>query len=964
MRLPAYVAIALGITHWAMAQPALIRFGNHAGFGRVVFEFAGPVDYTSERLSDRLSLHFVGAGDIPGSTVSVRNVISVAGGTDQSTLTLATGSSVRVQRLGQRVVVDVFDARDARRKSSLVKPKQLQAPPVLDPRMRGAATPVIPSATAPAATATAASPLPQPTSADGTAPKTLHTEAADHEHDPPTAMKPTMIETPPGKLPEGAKDAATLAIVVSRHMTSGNAPSSEALIVPFGPNVGAAAFRHGEHAWVVFDERRPLDLTRLPQGVAFFDTETSLLPNATLIKMRVRSGGAVRLAHGGEGWTVTLDDGVEPASTVMPKNVQSRLMVPVAHSGEVVVVPDTDTGHNLLVGTLLSVGPGIPVNLTYPEFAIRPSWQGVVVEPTSDRTALRSVKDGFTVGANLELPAMQESAGSSATGSVYTRRFDFPIEPVAALLRRLQAQTQAIAAAPTQARLQPRKAAAQTMLALGLAAEAQSLLVVAAAENPEAMADPDLNGLTGVAALLNGRPSEATGLDADGLNGSDEIALWRAARAAMLKEGSPEIAPVFAAVAGLAVTYPRVLRDFLLALAGETMALGGEPNGADAMLARLPNEPALELAHAIRLEQTGKPEAALTILDALERGHDRLTGARAATRATLLRLATGEIDAAEAAVRLERGYEGWRGDARERDLRIKTAEIQAVSGQWRKAFQTLQETSQLFPSDQAMIAGHVTTLMRQILHEAGGKSLPLDFIALTAEYADAVAAEDQPAMTLLIADKLLELDLPKRAKPLLERLLTSTSAGTTRAEIGRRLAALQLDVSDVVGAAATLSTTETADMPPELYRQRGLLEAQIDAQNHDPRAALAALARVGGQQAEELSATILADSGDLHGASQALRSVIARVIPDTGDLTEAQQELLVRAASFASRAHDDDTLRELALKDRGRMTKPRSGMFRLLTAMPGKSAADIGRIAENIALLQTRAAASPPVATP
>ena len=112
--------------------------------------------------------------------------------------------------------------------------------------------------------------------------------------------------------------------------------------------------------------------------------------------------------------------------------------------------------------------------------------------------------EGFAGGDRtaINLPAVQEDLlkALSATGkplvvvlqngsalanaAILTRRFDFPPEPVAVLLRRLQSQVQDEGEAPAQSRLAARKAAAQTMLALGLGPEAQALLRLAVADDP------------------------------------------------------------------------------------------------------------------------------------------------------------------------------------------------------------------------------------------------------------------------------------------------------------------------------------------------------------------------------------------------------------------------------------------------------------------------------------------------
>ena len=612
---------------------------------------------------------------------------------------------------------------------------------------------------------------------------------------PPTETLTPLVVTPPRTEPVSLPAPSnsppeTLAIAASRSTPS--IGKGNAAVLPFGLTVAAAAFRHGDEAWVVFDERRPIDVGGLSEDSVFAGATVEVLPSATLLRLKLPQTRAIRLERRSEGWQVNALESPGAERVTMPVARPPRLFIPAPSPGLVVTVPDAETGRNLLVGTLRQAGPGVAVAIRAPEFAIYPSWQGVVVEPVSDRTSLRSVSDGFAVETGGTLSAPPENANALANAAALTRRFDFPAEPVAALLRRLQAQIQDIGVAPPQARIALRKAAAQTMLALGLGAEAQALLRFAVSEDPRAVGDADINGLSGIAALLSGRPQEAEGLDVPNLSGTDEVALWRAVRAAITKEASVEAAPVFASTLGLVLSYPSALRNRLLPLAAETMAAGGAVQATDVLLASQPDEPLLAFARAIRLEQKGDTAAALTTYDALATGRDRLASARAATRATLLRLSSGAFTSAEAAAALERSFADWRGDARERDLRLRTAELQRQAGQWRKAIDTLKETAVIFPTDSSAISAQVSATLGDLLHGSGAAAIaPLDLVTLADENAVLIAQADVAGMALLLADKLTALDLPQRAGPVIERMTAEAPPGEGRARLGARLAALK-----------------------------------------------------------------------------------------------------------------------------------------------------------------------------
>ena len=614
-------------------------------------------------------------------------------------------------------------------------------------------------------------------------------------------------------------------------------------------------------------------------------------------------------------------------------------------------MPDPDTGRNLLVGTLKAVGPGVPATFHVPEFAIEPSWQGVVVDPVSDRTVLRAVQEGFAVETGSELSPQFNSGAALASAALLTRRFDFPTDPVPVLMRRLQAQVQEEGQAAPQSRLSARKAAAQTMLALGLGPEAQSLLNLAVTEDPRAAMDPDLSGLTAIAALLSSRPQEAGGLDNPALSGTDEVALWRAVRLAMTNEASSEAAQAFSTTAPLVLAYPSALRTRLLPLVAETMVAGGAQPAADALLARLPEDPLLTFARAARLEQKGDTAGALTLYDALASGRDRLASARAGTRASLLRLASGAISPSDAVEALERGFEDWRGDARERDLRLRTADIAAQAGKWRTAFSILKETAQLFPDDASMIGARLTARLGDLLHGPGSGTIkPLDLVALAEDNSAFLAKADTPDMMVLLSDKLTALDLPQRAGPVIEQIASSLPQGPSRAALGARLAAIRLGEGDGAGAAAALAATDAADLPFDVRQQRGLVDARVHALAHDTTGAVAILTALGTQAADELRAKLLADGADWHGAAAALADLAAGTLPEDGPLSPEQQDLLLRLASTQSRAGDNAALLALGRRQAGRLSGARADMFRLLTSAPVTSVSELHRAEGEIAL--------------
>jgi hypothetical protein len=723
------------------------------------------------------------------------------------------------------------------------------------------------------------------------------------------------------------------------------------VVVLAEPGVGAAALRRGDSVLIVFDGPAEVDEARLRRLPGFADATVQQGPAATTLRVTL-AAGSVALTREAPGWRIVpspLPRGageVQVAGAVVPEEAGADVVFKLAQPGRVVAVADPATGGGLLVGTVNpAAGPasGLPVGANVPGAAILPTWAGVAVEPFSDDLVLRAALGGFVLAAS------SAAAVAPAPPAALTRRFDFPDQPVPVLMQRLRAATAAAAAAAPRARTPGRVAAAQAMLALGLGAEAQSVLSLVAADDPAP--PPDVAALSAIAGLLAGRVTAAPGLDAAALDGSDEIALWRGVRDAML--GRTEAATrVLPGLMPLALAYPEPLRDRVLPIVAETAVLADDPAAAS-----LPDLPHLGFARALQFERRGQADQALAAYDALAAGQDQLDQVRAGAAAVELRLATGRMDAAQAAAAMARLVATWRGDAREVATRMRAAELHGKAGNWRPALDLLRETEALFPDAKAAIRARMAGVFNGFLAEADVVA-PLDVITLVAEYADCIP----PGADLagLLTDKLLDLDLPARARAVLEPRVAAAPPGSVRSGLGYRLAALQLEAGEAGEAEAagrTLTATELAGLPERLAGERLMLGARVRAARGDPSGAAALLATAGTAAADELRARVLEQAGDWRGVLAALDSLSGRVLPPDGPVPDGQADLVLRQASAAVQLGDAGVLRALNGRYAACLSGARADLFRLLTASPVGGIGDLPRAGREIAL--ARAASGP-----
>jgi hypothetical protein len=700
-----------------------------------------------------------------------------------------------------------------------------------------------------------------------------------------------------------------------------------------------------------------------------------LFPNATMLRLKLPAHRHLFIDLMQHAWRLGVSAASAAVHPITIRAVDGQLSLQADSVGGVVTIADPETGADLLVGTQKVTGEAITTPRQMPEFNLLPTLQGVVVEPLTDRLVMRTAKGGFLLtGGAQGLSMTPSSTGTEAESDAIamTRRFNLRNLTRDALVARLRDQVGAAAAAAPLARGRLRQAEAETLVSLGFGAEAQAMLHLAATDDPAVGETADAIGLGAVAALLDGRIADTAGIDDPRLNGSDEVTLWRGVREAELAPGSPLAAADFASTAALLGTYSDALRQRLLPMVLETMIEGGQTAAAARMLAHQPaDDPTLALARAMLLAANGDTDGALALYDKLANGQDRLLHAKAAVRAVELRLSAGRIDAAQAADGLERLLYSWRGDQREFALRERIADLRERAGAWSAALAMLHETEVVYPDDKAALHARMTAAFARMLADpALDRLAPLELVALVDANADLLpkgpAAE---ALDERLADRLVALDLPRQAAPVLEKLMTVAPSEAAKAGFGTRLAEVRLRDGDAAGAVAALTASGTPaasasptaplpaslpaplPLPAPLIERRAMLEAAARARLGDTVAAVNELAAVGTPAADLARAAIFEQVKDWRGAEHALADYVGKMIPPNGALDVAQQRILVSYATAAAQAGDDATLTLLRTNDGPRIPSGAFGdMFRLLTAAPVQTSTDLPRAAREAVL--------------
>ncbi len=769
---------------------------------------------------------------------------------------------------------------------------------------------------------------------------------------PPPPSYPANPAPPP--VQEQASPVAPSVTLLAEDGTLGG-PS---ILLPAAKLTGAAAFTRNGELRVVLDSPVSLDLSQLKDDQMFGGATERLLPDGSELRLRVKAGVTPRLVRRDTGWQLTLATQPGPLQLITGTAHAGVLSLAAAGAGHVVAVEDDATGGHLLVGTQRGAGQRVVSPHRAAEWALLPSWQGVVVQPLSDRVKLAGKEAGFDLLADappaLALLWPDSLSAVREDGRAMTRRFDFPGQPAPLLHARLAGALRDAATTPLAARAAPRLHVAEAMLACGLDAEAAAVLQVAATDDPSVMRDPTWRGLSAIAAWLSaqagGAASPPVGFDAATLGDSDEAALWRGL-------WSTDQAASAAAVGArwrLLLAYPEGLRRRLLPAVAALLARGGQDKPLAELLAAEPDA-SLDLSRAGLLQRQGKPEDALRLLDRVSAGRDRLARAQAAELAVEQRLAAGKLTQAAAAALLDKQVYAWRGGERELRVRLRAAALHAEAGDWRPALSLLRETETLFPESHETVHGAEVAVVSALLHADKAARLgALDLMALADDASQVLgAATAEATLSPVLADKLLALDLPDRAEPILRRMLARAAGGPAEPELGLRLAGLLADRADVAGALDVLDRAGGQPASADLAERRALLRASLLARAGRTADALSALAAYNDTRAVEAQAGLREASHDWGGAEQVLRQGA-----DAPGPAEARRSLALRAARDASEAGDMAGLRAMRTAYGSLFAgSANAGLFAVLTAEPVGQVADLPRAAGELAAIRALPAA-------
>lgn len=911
--------MALLASSSAWAEPDLAA-NKVLAFGRIVIPLNAAAKYTVRQRHTSVTVTIKGGDDIETPDTVPRNVVSFVGGHGTANVKIVPGSLISSRRERDTLIIDV--------------PDPSKRPGGADPTTESHPNPSKPvSNTLPKMTSVISAPEPKsnvPSIAEPPkAPDPVPLAEVKEPVRPPSEVQQTIPSAQPA-------EAAPQDVPRSPASPAPRRPIVRTVTVDAGPDVGVATFRRGSLGVIVFDDAVAPSDAGVDQTIT---PSIQQIQRGTLMTLPLADDEALAVRRSEKTISVTVGSptGTPAMATAIPTGIQYKMTRP----GRAMAISDPLSGQTMLIGTTRQVdGEQARVDMprSAPGYVMLPTWLGIAVEISSEKIDLRASVSGYT------LEIADQASTNTIAAARQENRFNLPVAPADVLVRQLSAQIASAAAAPPRSRGPERVAAARTMLALGMSAESEALLNLAATDDPAIARDPNTAALTGVAAVLAGRPAEATGLDNPALPTGGDIALWRGLRD--LADG--KAAPALAGAWPLLSAYPESIKRQIAAPVLEAAAENGaevpgkEMEGSDLALAR-----ALKLAH------DGQVEPALAAFDAIKSSKDERASVRAAIAAAELRLRTGAITPAETAEILERQTVRWRGGVQELALRRRVAELRTLAGQWRAALDGLSQTTTIFPDSKDQLSQMKTNVFRTLLSRPGSSINPLEVVSVAGDFSDVVPdGPDGDKLAGLLAEKLMALDLPQRAIPVLKSLFSKRQSPTAQAEFGFRLAQMEIDAGDAASAEALLSEIDRSGVPPEYEGQRTMLLARARAAQGDFAGAATVLLTLTSGEANDLRADYYARAGDWQRSLETLDAMVAATLPDTGALNDKQQDLLLREATAAVQAGNGAALKRLA-KFENRLTPPRTDLFRVLTATDVKGPEDLPRAARELTIAKT-----------
>lgn len=773
-----------------------------------------------------------------------------------------------------------------------------------------------------------------------------HPEKAIQEEQPSRGTAPLVAHQPQG-------------VNVPLTGASVQVPGATGLWLPLGELTPVAAFRNGQTIVLVAAGRHVLDTAGLVGIGPFTSVSSRILPDVTVITMKLSGEQDPVLRPVGAGWTISVADSVKPQTDMLlGQDANALTFTSPVEDGlpQVVALDDPDSGRRLLLGMTRSGRIQQPMRRLGTGFAVRNSLIGVVVAADSDAIELRQTggklvldtmgPDSFPLMASSRLQPYGSSLSGVSLGAAAPEE----------LREALRRSTMSAAMASSGDRFDARLRVAQAAARAGNGPLLGEVMQVALQDWPEGVEKPQARRLQQISAVLNARSGSFLSAEDGGTTPEDQF--WRGmmrmllpsgTRTGQIASGSPgndqlHTADLIATGLPVLESYAAPLRDRLLPSATQWIARYGN-EGATKALDQFPDSPQVNLAKALLAARRNTPDAEAR-LSALAHDPSPLVWPVAREAFLQMSLEKKTVPPQAVADQVAGILPALRIAGREKNGRLLQIKALMECRNLEGAAAAIEEWATLYPDDVAEVDPQKTDIIRHMaLSASSGGRQNMNEVAFLK---DALGQATDNTLRSNILDALARryeaLGLPDQERGALQGLLASRNDPQDM-NIRIRLAKLELNMGNLKEARRDLAVVAEGSPDAAVALPGGsssqtvemaLLKARIALADHHSDEAAAELATVRDPRAWTLRAQMAEKAGEWSRAVEALLPMLDS-LPGTGNvakgaLSPEQQALVLRVGGDASRAQDQQTLNNLQTRFGTLMNgTPSEGVFHLLT---------------------------------
>ncbi len=885
-----------------------VRTGVHADKLRVVFDWDRRVPYEVSQDGGNLSVRFSELADIDVEALSgaLPNVLGASryhNNGEQSIVDLAVapGATVSDFYAGSKVVIDLFFPPDGSVPGDLISLQsaataaqtaeatiQADNQPAAEAEEgaaedAGVETGESASVSAADEVPPAADPGPETQSTSLTA-----TEESAETQTNETAATPVSLENAPQGIVESGASASA---------------DGFSLRFDWDEPVAASVFRRGSALWIVFDKLVQIDTASIQSAAGDQLLELVQLPHPEATVLRAITGPGINPVPKREGLAWIFDFSEQALSTLSPVEamaqpdspVGARVFMPLPEPGRAVAIVDPEMGDTFVTVPVIPLGYGVTHFYEYPQFRIRPSSQGIVIEPRVDTLRVRPTRQGVGITSTRTLqisPVSDLDIAKARADSDRELSRIVDLEPLqnvtmASFNKRRQELEREVALAPSRsAREEGRFELVRFFLAHAYAAEALGVLEVLADEVPEARQRDDYHVYRGMANYLLGRYDDARGDFEDSqLDNNDEGLFWRTLVEFVEGNEAPEVLRGLRSTGRIPESYPRALRIPLILKVIEAVIRIGDADWAQQLVDALGAENLTPKEHGALLylaglnsETAGDYDTAILNFEQATEGEDLPSSVFAAKALAELSLELDRASVVQTIEELETLRFAWRGGKFEFDLLRRLGDLYLSQGVYRQGLSTLRQAARHYRDFEGaeQITQRMSDTFTYLFLNGGADRLPpVTAIAIYEEFKELTpVGEMGDEMIQKLADRLVRVDLLDEAAGLLDGQVKFRLQGVEKARVGAQLAVVRLLNKEYDEALNALDISDESGQSQELQAQRRHLRSRALLGKDEYEAALELLEDDESREAEQLRSEQYWALQDWPRAAQSLRRLI------------------------------------------------------------------------------------------